>query len=561
MKALIVIFCSSLASIMFAQKAIVKLEVDPKNVQAGDPINVTVKSNVQGELDVDFPSAFVQGYSVMSGMEQEVDYNTGKVITLYYHTQEGVIRKDGTYTIGPAYIRSGNKTYKSNTVTVTVKKLAPSCGMSGEICAKQLRQPAFGVIERSKSKIYEGEPLVLNAKIYARFYPTHFEDYQPYMPDGALEKHDLSSGVKLVAEEVRIKNVDLYSFTYDRSLVFPNQPGKLHVDPYKLILRSGFDGMPVVSSAAGVEVLPLPSNKPSSFIGMVGKLEMEADVDKKEIKKGDVVKVSVHLTGTGNLHNIDYPKLQLPAGITQYGDPKSSDEITFTANGAEGKIDLVYTLKVNKDGSFNLPDLKASYFDPKTAKYVTLSAKLGELEGQEIKQLKGNANSTGGSTTVLTQSNLKGNPTVSTTENWYKNPIVWTGGSLMLALLFLVGMRRKKQETNQQKYVNLEANKIVQQTPIQKPGLEKSHIEQQVNEAIRLQKEGQSLESAAIIEKLTNELLVQLSSRKADLTVESYNAKRQQLQAMRDKCVEVRYGIAEWQLNNFKQHFELFSNS
>ena len=70
------VFYLFVTSHFFGQKPIVKLEIEPKSVQIGDEIVVTVKTNVQGEIDIDFPSAFVNGYAVMNGMEQEMDYNT-----------------------------------------------------------------------------------------------------------------------------------------------------------------------------------------------------------------------------------------------------------------------------------------------------------------------------------------------------------------------------------------------------------------------------------------------------------------------------------------------------
>ena len=81
------VFYLFVTSHFFGQKPIVKLEIEPRSVQIGDEIVVTVKTNVQGEIDIDFPSAFVNGYAVMNGMEQEMDYNTGRVISLYYYSQ------------------------------------------------------------------------------------------------------------------------------------------------------------------------------------------------------------------------------------------------------------------------------------------------------------------------------------------------------------------------------------------------------------------------------------------------------------------------------------------
>jgi hypothetical protein len=428
-----------------SQKAVVKLEIEPKTTQVGEEIVVTVKTNVQGEIDIDFPSAFVNGYAVMNGMEQEMDYNSGRVISYYYYSQNGVLKKEGSYTFGPAYVKTGKKIYKSNTVEVTVQKEA-FINSSGEISAKQLKQPAFGVIEVSKKKVYEGEPLIINAKVYARFYPTHIEDYQSYNANGILDKHELSSNSRLVAQQERIKNVELYGITYDRSLVFPTGSGKIQIDPFKLILKRGFEGAPIVSTGTMVEVMPLPKNQPKSFIGMVGKLTMDCKLNKKEIKKGDVFSINMTLEGCGNLHNLEYPKIKLPKGLTLYGDPKHTEKFSFTSNGAEGKIELEYTIQVNKEGSFRIPPIEVSYFDIKSKKYVTLKSDEVILDGNEVQLSASNSK---GKTTVIAekQTNIEANNDNS--KSILHSPFVWVSLSSLLLIAGFIGFasRTKKSPT------------------------------------------------------------------------------------------------------------------
>jgi hypothetical protein len=429
-------------SSFIGQKKIVKLEIDPKVTKVGEEILVTVKTNIHGEIDIDFPSAFINGYAVMKGMGQEIDYSTGKVISYYYYSQNGVLKKEGTYTFGPAYVKAGSKIYKSNTVEVTIQK-EPFVNSSGEISAKQLKQVAFGVIEYSKKKIYEGEPLILNAKIYSRFSPTHIEDYQTYNADGILDKHELSSSNRLIAEQERVKNIDFYSVTHDRSLVFPNGSGKLQIDPFKLVLKRGFEGVPVVSSGTVIDVLPLPKNQPKSFIGMVGQLDLECQVSKTDIKKGDVFSIKLILSGSGNLHNIDYPKLNLPKGLTRYGDPKVNEKYTFTSNGATGKISLEYTVQVNKEGSFNIQPIEVGYFDTKSAKYVVLKSAPINLKGNLIEVAKSNSN---GTTKVITESKIDSNNTGGESNVGNNEEFLWISISsliLIAGFIFFAGRIKK----------------------------------------------------------------------------------------------------------------------
>ena len=120
MKAYLTIIFFSFACILWAQKNIIKLEVDQKRIKLGESLVITVRSNIEGEISIDFPPEFVRGYDVMSGMEQVVDYNSGIVNTINYYSQNGSFKKVGTFTIGPAYIKRGKHVYKSNTVQVTI---------------------------------------------------------------------------------------------------------------------------------------------------------------------------------------------------------------------------------------------------------------------------------------------------------------------------------------------------------------------------------------------------------------------------------------------------------
>jgi hypothetical protein len=537
-------------STAMGQKPVVKIEVDPKVAEAGEPITITVKSNVQGEIDIDFPSAFVPGYSVFNGMEQETDFNTGKVITYYYYSQDGTIKKDGEYTFGPAFIKSGSKTYKSNTVNVTIRK-EQVINSSGIISAKQMKQAAFGIVERSRKQLYEGEPLILNAKIYARFYPTHFEDYQTFMPDGTLEKQALGNNNKLVAEQEKVKGIEFYSIEYDRSLVFPNRSGKLQIDPFKLILKRGFEGMPIVSTGASVEVLPLPPNAPASFIGMVGKLTMTQKLSQTEVKKGDVVKLNVTLDGVGNMHNINTPTLQLPKGVTLYGDPKIEEDYIFTANGAEGKINYEYTLQINKEGSFDLPELKVAYFDPKLEKYIVLKESLGKLNGPEIQ----NMSKTSGSTQLISEAKQEDKKEESDLgSNLIKSPILWVSVFSFLAIAALIGFSLKFKDKKQP--IQMASQSVISANTYASPVKKSSWIEVdvEIQNATQLiasgdgKKAAQSLENA-ICKSAGIALGVSPQNQSKEALVEMMRAKYcgnincDKLKALVQNCQNSRYGF------------------
>jgi hypothetical protein len=180
---------------------------------------------------------------------------------------------------------------------------------------------------------------------------------------------------------------------------------------------------------------------------MVGKLSMNCELNKKEINKGDVFSIKMTLQGTGNLHNIEFPKIQLPKGLTLYGDPKQTEKYTFTTNGAEGKIDLEYTIQVNQEGSFNIPPIEVSYFDVKSKKYVTIKSDEIILDGDEVKL---SSTEPKGKTTIIAekQNNLKESKDKES-NSFFNSPFVWVSLSSLLLIAGFVGIasRTKKKST------------------------------------------------------------------------------------------------------------------
>jgi hypothetical protein len=92
------------------------------------------------------------------------------------------------------------------------------------------------------------------------------------------------------------------------------------------------------------------------------------------LKTGDVFIFDVVISGNGNLHNLDKPKLPLPKGMIIYGDPVVTEEFTYGSNGAVGRVTYSYNVQVTKTGSQYIPAISLSYFDPIIEKYVTTKA-------------------------------------------------------------------------------------------------------------------------------------------------------------------------------------------
>jgi hypothetical protein len=473
MTKLFTVFICSLVCILHAQKHIVKLEVNQKKLTLGNELIITVRSNVEGEISIDFPSEFVRGYDVMSGLEQEVDYNTGIVNTISYYSQNGSFKKTGTFVVGPAYIKRGKHIYKSNTVQVTVQK-EPIDNSNGTITSRQLKQLAFGVIEVNKTSLYEGEPLLVQAKVYSRFAPTSIEDYQSYKLEQSLDKHTLDNSQNLTAKRETIKGVGMFVINHDRNLVFPSGGGALQINPFKLILRQNNDGVAVVSTGTNITVKPLPSHAPPSFIGFVGALTAQCQYEGSCDKKGDVLKLEVVLTGKGNLHNIDAPKIKLSKGLIQFGKPELTEEFSFGPHGADGKVIFKYSIQSTDNNVKSIDKIRVTYFNPEKEEYITLS-----MDGYQSNATKSVAtiNNKGTTTIIKKDPNQKKNTSGEKSSNTISWVVLCISSVLFLASFGVFYSRKKSLSVEQDK-------PIKESSPLKSHAINRHSFDEQFDQAL-----------------------------------------------------------------------------
>ena len=187
----------------------------------------------------------------------------------------------------------------------------------------------------------------------------------------------------LLNDLLKVKRKSFYAFEYDKKVIFPIGTGKFTIDPFKLMLRRGIEGLPITSASTAIEVKPLPGNAPKDFIGGVGNFTVSRTVDQTSFKQGDVFTLIIEVSGYGNLQNINEPKLNLPKGFVVYGDAVVKEDITFGSRGAEGKITYEYNIQVTNYGDLVFPATSLSYFDPNKEQYVQINTESTPLNVQK----------------------------------------------------------------------------------------------------------------------------------------------------------------------------------
>ncbi|PWH85514.1 BatD family protein [Brumimicrobium oceani] len=377
----------------FAQQPIVELEINPKTVESGQSIAITIKRNIDGQLDMKLPDEFIQSGAVQSGMSSSFVIIDGKQQSVRFHYQSftGYFEGVGTYEIGPAKIITRNGEFSSESHKVKVIKRQ---NMISEDPSKNMHRMIFGTIQQSKKELWEGEPLVLEGKVYSQVEVLEVQGFKPFEFDGPSDDHVIGNPNQTNSSYDVINGKNIQTFRIGKQVIFPEKIGTYAIKPFQSVLlyndpRTNYpERAKIVSNEAAVTIKPLPTGIPKHFIGGVGKFGISAHLSNTRLDQGKVVELRVKVSGTGNLHNIEKPKIYLPSGLVFYGDAEVVDSIVYSSRGSEGSKSFTYYIQANRAGNIQINPIKIAYFNPKTEKYELAECSVKTLNiksnGEEV---------------------------------------------------------------------------------------------------------------------------------------------------------------------------------
>lgn len=379
----------------------VSFEVNvPRVVAVGEPFSVEFTLNAKAK---DFEAPSFEGFNVMAGpMDSNgssVQIINGKTTRTISHTISYVVLcpSEGEYTIGEATVRSEGKTYRTSPVEVKAilesgANQQQAAGQQQSAAARLAEDDILIVASVDRTNVYKGEPVRVLYKLYTRVAMGHEGVKVPSFNGFWTQRLNIDSN-RWVREEYNGKIYD--ASPIGEYLLFPQQSGALTIEPFEMqaVARlqvqrrrtndpfaEFFGGMQVeevrrtiASKPLTINVKPLPAGAPESFSGAVGELEMKTTPPADNIEANTAVTYTVRISGRGNLSMIQAPQIELPTSFEQYS-VKSTESIQATSSGITGYRQFEYPMIARADGDFLIPAVEFTYFNPKLAKYVTLSS-------------------------------------------------------------------------------------------------------------------------------------------------------------------------------------------
>ena len=373
----------------------------PDAVVVGDQFRLSYTVTTQKVKDFRAPS--IKGFDVLMGPSRSQQSSTqivnGNVTSTSSITFTYILMANtaGEYTIGGASIVADGNQMVSNSVKIKVlPQDQNSNGGQGGSSAHSSSgtsvsdQDLFITATASKTNVFEQEAFVLTYKIYTR--ESNLQLNNAKLPDFKgfhSQEIEMTTNARWTPEHYRGRNY--YTTVYRQFVLFPQQSGKLYIDPAQFQMTIGkpvqsddpFDAFfnggsnvieikkSIATPKIAINVSPLPAGKPADFSGGVGEFTISSSINSKELKTNDAITIKLVISGTGNLKLISNPEIKFPEDFEVY-DPKVDNQVRLTREGLTGNRVIEYLAIPRHAGTYKIPGVSFSYFDIRSKSYKTL---------------------------------------------------------------------------------------------------------------------------------------------------------------------------------------------
>ncbi|NPD44147.1 MULTISPECIES: BatD family protein [unclassified Lentimicrobium] len=396
----------------------------PAQVRLGERFRLTYQINA----DVDqFTPPALSGLQILSGpsrgQNSSIQIINGKVsqnINVSY-TYILAATQEGKVEIPAAEIKVNGKSYQSTTKTINVVKAGQSPNQStktqsssnenkGSLKADDVYIKAFS----NKKSAYLGEQIIVSYRIYTKVPVSNLSIDKLSSFNGFWNVELLENNGKLNQRNEIINGEEYIVADLKRTALFPQKTGKLEIEPMSLscvvqVQTSNkrtssndpfFDSFfndpffsnnyrniekTLFSNQLNLEIKDLPNaNKPVNFTGAVGQYSLGSNIDHRELMANEAITLKYTISGQGNVDLLPDLNVSFPADFEVY-DPKISTKTRKNKEGINGYKTYEYTVIPRSAGTYEIPTVEFSYFDPVKKQYKKLSS-----DSYEIKVNKSN---------------------------------------------------------------------------------------------------------------------------------------------------------------------------
>ncbi len=352
---------------------ILTAELVPRTARVGEAVilRVSVQSRSSVSPRVEAPALHSDLHLVGTQDFTETSFGSGGRVTTTRREFVLLPQAPGTFSIPAIRVNLDRRVLRTEPMSLRVSDAAPHDeSASGTADARVL-------VRMEPETVYVGQQSTLVGEVLLT------PDLQMRLT--RPPSYDAPAPVDFWIQELRpdpateMRVIDGQRFIVQRfyRAYFPLTPGRFAFAPARVTYeaRQGFLFAPQTrelrSSAPELTVLPVPEQgRPRSYRGAVGTLSMRAHLEPGQSAVGDAVSLIVALAGSGHVKALPAPQLPPLSGFDVL-DPSEAAEVDTRAQKLAGTKQFTWVIVPEREGTFDLPPIEYSSFDPELRTFRT----------------------------------------------------------------------------------------------------------------------------------------------------------------------------------------------
>jgi len=372
------------ARVVMAQSGSVRTEVDARKIGTDDVATLSiVLEGDAASLEAALPS--LRNLRIVGGpsTSTQISFVNGSMSRQKVLSYVVRAEKTGAAEVGPVSVQ-GYPPTAAIAIEVVAGAIRPAQAPQDPFGGQDPFEQIFGRPRRAQpqtqGKLFVeaalsrpaarvGEPILVTYYVYTQISLQGVEFAEaPKYPGFWAEEIDRSKDDSK-GESIVVQGEPFLRYPVLERLLFPTRTGLLEIPEARLRLVPVGGAFGVAApiergtKVLKVNVSPLPNGTPEG--SAVGTYEISSSVDRSAIAVGDAVTFRFKVKGRGNLKWVDAaPSLEIPGA--RVFPPRVTSDLKTTRQGIEGSKTWEFVIVPEKEGTYEIPAISFSSFDPAT---------------------------------------------------------------------------------------------------------------------------------------------------------------------------------------------------
>ncbi|MDP8227116.1 MAG: BatD family protein [Candidatus Celaenobacter polaris] len=402
------LFFLLITTVSFAENITVTSYVDKNTITLNELLYLTVEINSDMQIDAEPEIPQLTGFQIVgqsssSSTSIEIINNEMSRSVTQSFTYSLRPLKTGSFTIPPIYTKFKDKTYRSKTINVNVVEANSNVPQSRQNTQKQNNSSSNNVriflqATPSKSEVFVGEPFTIKYVLYSNkglvgLNAEKMPEFEGFVKEETFQAKNITHTLEV------INGIRYYAYRISDYTLFPTNANSFTLDKMELLCayevpaKSFFDfgttkRVYIQSNTLGIKVKPLSlAGQPQNFSGAVGQYSIKSELSSSQVKIGESVTLAITISGSGNIRMFEPPTLSVIPNIDTF--PPEESDVLYHPDNVSGKKVIKYILIPEEPGTYDLPQISFTYFDPRSETYKAIYTKSLTLDVEKGKVTPG----------------------------------------------------------------------------------------------------------------------------------------------------------------------------